>query len=93
MMLKTTLTSDNIVFVGHSLNLRDGFGVWPKPEGVWVIFKKTEQGINYLGMIMPILNGLIYHCLNEWLSQSEAIINTAGKSSPEPNKKDFWRWA
>jgi phosphohistidine phosphatase SixA len=53
MMLKTTLTSDNTVFVGHTSNLRDGLGVWPKPEGVWVIFKKTEQGINYLGMITP----------------------------------------
>jgi len=53
MMLKTTLTADNTVFVGHTSNLRDGLGVWPKPEGVWVIFKKTEQGINYLGMIRP----------------------------------------
>ncbi|HHZ69177.1 MAG TPA: hypothetical protein EYN54_02615 [Methylococcaceae bacterium] len=53
MMLETTLTSDNTVFVGHTSNLRDGLGVWPKPEGVLVIFKKTEQGINYLGMITP----------------------------------------
>ena len=53
MMLKTTLTSDNTVLVGHTSNLRDGLGIWPKPEGVWVIFKKTEQGINYLGMITP----------------------------------------
>jgi len=53
MMLKTTLTADNTVFVGHTSNLRDGLGIWPKPEGVWVIFKKTEQGINYLGMIRP----------------------------------------
>ena len=53
MMLKTTLTADNTVFVGHTSNLRDGLGIWPKPEGVWVIFKKTEQGINYLGMIKP----------------------------------------
>ena len=54
MMLKTTLTADNTVFVGHTSNLRDGLGIWPKPEGVWVIFKKTEQGINYLGMIRPL---------------------------------------
>jgi len=53
MMLKTTLTADNTVLVGHTSNLRDGLGIWPKPEGVWVIFKKTEQGINYLGMITP----------------------------------------
>ena len=53
MMLKTTLTADNTVFVGHTSNLRDGLGIWPKPEAVWVIFKKTEQGINYLGMITP----------------------------------------
>jgi phosphohistidine phosphatase SixA len=53
MMLKTTLTADNTIFVGHTSNLRDGLGIWPKPEGVGVIFKKTEQGINYLGMITP----------------------------------------
>ena len=54
MMLETPVNSDNTVFVGHTSNLRGGLGIWPKPEGVWVIFKKTDSGIKYIGMISPI---------------------------------------
>ena len=43
----------NTVFVGHSTNLRDGLGVWPKPEGVLVVFKKQGNDLIYKGMINP----------------------------------------
>lgn len=43
----------NSVFVGHSTNLRDGLGVWPKPEGVLVVFKKHGSDLLYKGMIVP----------------------------------------
>ncbi|MCJ8299224.1 MAG: hypothetical protein MJK13_09865 [Pseudomonadales bacterium] len=45
--------SSNSVFVGHSTNLREGLGVWPKPEGVLVVFKKQGSDIIYKGMIVP----------------------------------------
>ena len=28
----------NVLIVGHTSNLRDGLGIWPKPEGVMIIF-------------------------------------------------------
>ncbi len=43
----------NRVFVGHTSNLRDGLGIWPKPEGVAVIFKKEDTSLVYKGMIKP----------------------------------------
>jgi len=43
----------NAVFVGHSTNLREGLGIWPKPEGVVAVFKKSAGNIIYLGMITP----------------------------------------
>lgn len=43
----------NTVFVGHTANLKDGLGIWPKPEGVMVIFKKENDKIIYKGMIEP----------------------------------------
>jgi len=43
----------NAVFVGHSTNLREGLGVWPKPEGVVAVFKQSANNIVYLGMITP----------------------------------------
>jgi len=52
-MLASTDVTANTVYVGHSANLRDGLGVWPKPEGVVVIFKKTGNEIKYIGMIRP----------------------------------------
>jgi hypothetical protein len=44
---------DNVVFVGHTSNLKDGVGIWPKPEGVMVIFKNDAGQLNYEGMIQP----------------------------------------
>ena len=45
--------ANNSVLVGHSTNLRDGLGVWPKPEGVLVVFKKQGSDLVYKGMIVP----------------------------------------
>lgn len=44
---------NNIVFVGHTANLKDGLGVWPKPEGVMAIFKKEQEKVVFKGMIKP----------------------------------------
>ena len=52
-MMMSADTATNTVFVGHSANLRDGLGVWPKPEGVMVIFRKHADGIELQGMIHP----------------------------------------
>lgn len=52
-MLASDDSVDNPVFVGHTANLKDGLGVWPKPEGVAVIFKKQDGKIIYKGMISP----------------------------------------
>lgn len=43
----------NTVFVGHTANLKDGLGIWPKPEGVMVILKKEGGKIIFKGMIKP----------------------------------------
>jgi len=44
---------NNTVFVGHTANLKDGLGVWPKPEGVAVIFKIEKGNVIFKGMIKP----------------------------------------
>lgn len=43
----------NTVFVGHTANLKDGLNIWPKPEGVAVIFKIEQGEIIFKGMITP----------------------------------------
>jgi len=39
---QSPVNQNNQVFVGHTSNLRDGLGVWPKPEAVVVVFKKQN---------------------------------------------------
>ena len=56
MMLNSEPGSKNEVFVGHTANLKDGLGIWPKPEGVVAVFQKKEGEIVFKGMIKP----------NEW---------------------------
>ena len=53
MFEKSTITHNNQVFVGHTSNLRDGLGVWPKPEAVVVVFQKLQSKLIYKGMIKP----------------------------------------
>ncbi|MCU7834631.1 MAG: histidine phosphatase family protein [gamma proteobacterium symbiont of Taylorina sp.] len=53
MMMQTSSTAENTVFVGHSSNLRDGLGIWPKPEGAMVILQKLDNQLIYKGMIKP----------------------------------------
>ncbi|MCG8613646.1 MAG: histidine phosphatase family protein [Pseudomonadales bacterium] len=52
-MLSADLDNGNVVFVGHTANLKDGLGIWPKPEGVAVIFKRISGEILYQGIIPP----------------------------------------
>jgi phosphohistidine phosphatase SixA len=52
-IMKTDNNQGNTVFVGHTSNLKDGLGVWPKPEGVMAIFKKRKDRLVYKGMIRP----------------------------------------
>lgn len=52
-MLSITDVEKNTVYVGHTANLKDGLGVWPKPEGVMVVFKKSGDKIVFMGMIEP----------------------------------------
>jgi len=52
-MLKAKTTGGNAVFVGHTANLKDGLGVWPKPEGVTAVFKLEGEKIVFKGMIAP----------------------------------------
>lgn len=56
-LLDSMLASDgvegNTVYVGHTANLKDGLGVWPKPEGVMAIFKKEGNEIIFKGIIKP----------------------------------------
>lgn len=52
-MLASNDVRTNTVYVGHTANLKDGLGVWPKPEGVMAIFKKQGNKIIFKGMIQP----------------------------------------
>lgn len=53
MMISSQVDTKNTVFVGHTSNLKDGLGIWPKPEGVIVVFKKQANQLIYRGMISP----------------------------------------
>ena len=37
----------------HTSNLRDGLGIWPKPEGVMVVFRLSGGQLVYRGQISP----------------------------------------
>ena len=52
-MLASNDIERNTIYVGHTANLKDGLGIWPKPEGVMVIFKKVGNTIIFKGMIKP----------------------------------------
>ena len=52
-MLTSKDQQKNTVFVGHTANLKDGLGIWPKPEGVSVIFQASGDKVIYKGMIKP----------------------------------------
>ncbi|MCJ8318153.1 MAG: histidine phosphatase family protein [Colwellia sp.] len=53
MMFQANTKGVNAVFVGHTSNLRDGLNVWPKPEGVVVVFQLKQQELIFKGMIKP----------------------------------------
>lgn len=52
MMLIPPALGTNNIFVSHSANLKEATGVWPKEEGVTVVFKPTATGeLTYIGEI------------------------------------------
>ena len=53
MMMNADTSSSNVVFVGHTANLKDGLGIWPKPEGVAAVFQKEDDELVHRGMIKP----------------------------------------
>ena len=53
MMFSAPSNNKNTVFVGHTANLKEGLGIWPKPESVVVLFRKVNNQIVYQGMILP----------------------------------------
>jgi len=53
MMLSSDNVTQNNVFISHTSNLKDGLNIWPKPEGVMVIFKKHNDQLVFKGMIEP----------------------------------------
>ena len=53
MMLGSKGSTKNIVFVGHTSNLKDGLGVWPKSEGVMAVFQKRADSLFFQGLIKP----------------------------------------
>jgi phosphohistidine phosphatase SixA len=47
-------TGTNTVIAGHTANLREASGVWPKPEGVTVVFEPDGAGsFHYRAAIHP----------------------------------------
>lgn len=58
------VTKSNTVLVGHTANLREVTGVWPKPEGVAHVFEPLGAGnYRHLGRILP----------TEWPSLAERM--------------------
>lgn len=53
MMMNSEAGANNVVFVGHTSNLRDGLEIWPKPEAVMTVFQKRGNGLVFKGMIKP----------------------------------------
>lgn len=50
----TPPSGKNTILVSHTANLRDAAGIWPKPEGVLLVFKPLGNGhYRYLGKIAP----------------------------------------
>lgn len=43
----------NYAFVGHTSNLKDGLGIWPKPEGVVMVLQRQGANLNLIGSIHP----------------------------------------
>lgn len=51
---ETPAFGENTLIFGHTANLREATGIWPKPEGVAVIFKPLMDGrFDYVASIHP----------------------------------------
>ena len=52
MMIVPPAPGTNSIFVSHSANLKEATGVWPKEEGIAVVFKPSANGeLTYIGEI------------------------------------------
>jgi phosphohistidine phosphatase SixA len=52
MMSVAPAAGTNNIYISHSANLKEAVGVWPKEEGVSVVFKPSANGeLEYLGEI------------------------------------------
>ncbi|PHQ80684.1 MAG: hypothetical protein COB66_04210 [Coxiella sp. (in: Bacteria)] len=48
------VTGKNIVIVGHTANLKEAAGIWPKQEGVMIVFKPKGNGqFHFVASILP----------------------------------------
>lgn len=52
-MLNLPSSPKNLVFVGHTSNLKDAVDVWPRPEGVLAVFQKKSAQLHFMGFIHP----------------------------------------
>ena len=43
----------NTVISGHTANLQEATGIWPKPEGVAIVFRPETSGFSYVATILP----------------------------------------
>lgn len=54
LLLTAPAEGTNTVLVSHTANLKEAAYIWPKPEGVMVVFRQTEGGkLRYVGRITP----------------------------------------
>lgn len=53
-LTETIPNNKNIFFVSHTANLKEAVDIWPKPEGVMVVFKRTaNKKLKLIGKIEP----------------------------------------
>ena len=64
MLQKQPAAGQNNLVVAHSSNLKEANGMWPKPEGVTMIFRPSADGsIALIGRVEP----------QEWVSLAESV--------------------
>jgi phosphohistidine phosphatase SixA len=73
----------NSIFISHSANLKEALSVWPKEEGVSIVFKPSANGeLEYLGEI-PIQqwSGLVSEIAPKGSATSGPDIKTVERST------------
>ena len=49
-----TILGTNDVLSAHTANLQEAAGIWPKPEGVAIVFKPDGNSFKYIATIRPV---------------------------------------